>query len=99
MLWKPLQFAVFFAVMAVFINYPITDNGQIACVTAGFAAMAVTWITLKAMDWYRFGFAALGVPPALRIASVTAKTVGAILALSAVVVAIDQLQAWLHTVQ
>jgi di/tricarboxylate transporter len=51
--WKLLQITVFLACMFANIYYGWTDNGFVASVNAGFAAMFVTWLLSKAIDLVR----------------------------------------------
>jgi len=84
MLWRPLQIVVVGLALSANVYWGITENGYVASITAGFVALALTWLILKAMDWRRYGFASLGMPPAARIAAVTAKTLLVLIAVFAI---------------
>lgn len=75
MLWRLFQALVVFAVIAANIQWGWTDNGWLASVWAGFAALAATWLVGKAYDVQRFGLEAAGFPGWRYVAKNTALAV------------------------
>lgn len=59
MRWRFFQAVVAMAVLFANIRFEITDNGYLASVWAGLAAIAATWIVDKALDLRRYGWKAV----------------------------------------
>jgi hypothetical protein len=59
MRWRFFQAMVAMAVLFANIRFGITDNGYLASVWAGLAAVAATWLVGKALDLRRYGWKAV----------------------------------------